>query len=119
MNKDTVQGNVAEQPNIADKLLFLGFQACSANQDVYKSAQFDNLTIRLDQQRLLVSHMRDGESFEAVMHAKAALNNIHLENHVRGVVRTEFGVQAAKQIKNFPYSETRIAPNLQKALNLQ
>lgn len=95
-------------PDITDKLLHLGFKSCAEDANLFKSPMLDNLSIRLDESRLFVNHTRGAEAYQAVMSTHAALSNVHLENHVRGVVSTEFGAQTARTIKNFPYSEARM-----------
>lgn len=95
-------------PTIADKLLHLGFQASAADQTVFKRPDLDGLTIKLDEDRLNVMHQDGTLTHEAVLNQRSALNNINLEKHVRGVIGSTFGAEAARKITNFPYSEQRI-----------
>ena len=102
---------ITQAPNIHDKLLHLGFEASAADQTVFSRPDLEGLKIVLNENRINIRHENaKGEALhEAFLHQQAALNNTHLEQHVRGAFCQVFGFEAAKEIKNYPYSEKRVA----------
>jgi hypothetical protein len=104
-----MSGNTAEKqaPNIQDKLLHLGFKACS-DGDQYKHDLGAGLTVTRNQNRLEVTHSDAGGEHKATFHEIAALNTTQLENHIRGIVTTNCGKTDAQRITDFPYSAERL-----------
>tara|TARA_R110002124_G_scaffold287365_1_gene474186 strand:- start:126686 stop:127048 length:363 start_codon:yes stop_codon:yes gene_type:complete len=96
-----------QRPDIQEKLLHLGFKACS-DGDQYEHNLNAGLIVKRDQHRLEVTHSDAGEEHKAIFHDVAALNTTHLENHIRGIVTASVGKIEARRIKDFPYSAERI-----------
>jgi hypothetical protein len=104
-----MSGNTAEKqaPNIQDKLLHLGFKACS-DGDQYEHDLGAGLIVTRNENRLEVTHSDAGGEHKATFHEIAALNTTQLENHIRGIVTTHCSKSDALRITDFPYSADRL-----------